>query len=480
MGLARALARALCGDQHSAVARMLVSTARRLITRVSGAAALTLLAVTGGARGASISVLALADAPDYPRVELTTTPLGSVVGLGVRQRGVRGMTLGPGGWQSSAELGSGIGRVGGVLLVAGAGDRAEALVVRVTGARRVVARKALSWSPGEGWRPSSDRFPIFGDPLRMAVASDVSGEMHAAWLADVAGSSSGRAIEVATRSPSGLWSSPLRLDFDMSNTVLLEPPRTVVGQGGDAAVMWRRATSPNAREIEVSVRRPAGEFGAPELISVSGLRSDGEIAVSANGSILVVWIERGRGGSALRWRARARDGQWSPARLLASGNLSRPKVTINSLGQAFIAWGESSGDAPATFVLAQVDTATGESRLRARIPASSTFVALSEVGLASPSGGNVVLAWRELRGSGAKATARTRSWQVRLTPAGRELTELPSVEKAQPASITGFASMPVRLVTSGSGALALGWGSCVRGQPRARCQVRAASLRPLL
>ena len=477
MALVGALARAGGGEQHSSVARKLVPFVRPPIFPGLCAFAVAVLTGSSGAASAPVTVLGLADTPDYPRVELTTTLLGSIVGLGVRQNGVKGITLGPRGWQASAELGSGIGRVGAVLLAGETGDRAEALVVRVKGERRVVARKALSWSPAEGWRSAADRFPNFGDPLRMSVAADASGQMHAAWLADVAGSASGRAIEVATRSPSGVWSAPLRLAFDPSTAVLSETPRLVVGEGGDIAVMWGRATSPTAREIEIAVQPFGGAFGAPEVLSTSGVRSDGDMAVSPTGSVLAAWIETARRGSELHWRSRSRDGEWSATRLLASGSLARSSVTINTIGEAFIAWADAARDAPATLVLAQVDTTTGESRLRARIAASSPIARLSQVGLTSPAGGNIVLAWRELRGTGSTATARIRSWRVRLTPSGRQLTELPQVEKVERSSSDGFASMPVRLVASRSGVLALGWGSCVRARPSARCQVRVASLR---
>lgn len=435
------------------------------------------LALAGvGALAPALGAAPRTSPPAPPRVELTATPTGSVVAVGARNGRVEALTLGDRGWRSSGGLGAGAGSVGAVLLAGGPGAHAEALVVRVDGPeRRVVARKALAWTPVDGWRPSADRFPLYGDPLRMTVTTDGLGELHAAWLADVAGSTVGRAVEVATRSANGLWGPPQRLHFDPDARQVTRTPQIVAGPGGDVAALWTVGGSAAGGLLEASVRRPAGDFGPARALSAPGRTASGDVTVSRDGQVLAAWIERVGAGSELRWAARGRDEDWLASRLLASGRLSRARTVINADGQAFIAWVEDSRDASAV-VLAQVDPTSGESQLRARIGAGTTSGRLSELGLLSPAPGEVVAVWRELVGPPARPVARTRAWRVTITQDGRRLTRIPPSDGPRRVTAAGFAALPVRVAVSGSGALAIGWGTCAAAVTTSSCAVRVASV----
>jgi hypothetical protein len=144
------------------------------------------------------------------------------------------------------------------------------------------------------------------------------------------------------------------------------PARSVevtVGAGGDAAAVWVRGAG-RAAGIVVSVRPSGGTWGDPVAISRRGRPAiDPEIAIDAQGRVVVVWRQVARtrlvtaGGRRRRqavYVARTRERlvgetRWSAITTLSSDRqkIGPPELGMSDDGTAVVTWHWGTGTSPA-------------------------------------------------------------------------------------------------------------------------------------
>jgi hypothetical protein len=150
-------------------------------------------------------------------------------------------------------------------------------------------------------------------------------------------------VALATATPAGAatWLSPLSL------------PGAADGPGYDAVAapdgtviaVWTQGASPNS-QIVAAVRPPGGAFNQPEPISEPGAKNP-RIAVDGGGNATVVWAQL---VESLYWRVkqstRPAGGDWSVPRDLSSetdppaaaGDASYPEIAVSADGTAIVVW----------------------------------------------------------------------------------------------------------------------------------------------
>jgi hypothetical protein len=145
-----------------------------------------------------------------------------------------------------------------------------------------------------------------------------------------------------------------------------------------------------------SVPATAAWTGPKEIASANGLSLLGlEIAINDHGDGIGVWTQRERGGHAIRYIERRRDGSWTASRVLAFDPdflLTSPQVVVDGEGRMTATWRlQTSTMNPVTYL----QGATRERGAGWTRPAtlSTKFVAWLESSLTVTGSGRVVVAW---------------------------------------------------------------------------------------
>jgi hypothetical protein len=175
-----------------------------------------------------------------------------------------------------------------------------------------------------------------------------------------------------------------------------------------------------------------------------------DIAVNARGVGIGAWVQRERGGSAIRYVDRRSDGSWTPPRVLNFDRdfpLGSTRVAMDDEGRATVIWTLRSGNVnPPTFLQAATREPGGE--WTKPVTLSKRFVGFLNASVATTDGGRVVVAW-----AGLTDANKSRAFvETAVRNAGGRWRLLPRLGRGEP----GFFVEP-RLWPLGRGAVGLSW-----------------------
>ena len=182
------------------------------------------------------------------------------------------------------------------------GDR---IVQSVVGGRRTVAAAA-------------------GRRAAPTITSSASGELWASW-------------EEETNRGWDLFLGGRRVN-DVAGAV---EHRTAAHPGGDVVLVWR---APRDGQYDVFLRRVGATLGEVEIVADTAFGEwHPDVAVAADGTILVVWDAFTGTSFDVRGRLNV-DGRWQDSFVVASGSRFQARPTCSALpdGRFFVAWEEGS------------------------------------------------------------------------------------------------------------------------------------------
>jgi hypothetical protein len=152
-----------------------------------------------------------------------------------------------------------------------------------------------------------------------------------------------RDISVLRRTPRG-WSQPVRVHAD--NWKIPGCPvngPAIDASGRNVAVAWFTAAPPSPR-VQVAFSKDGGAtFGPPVLVDGGKPLGRVDLALDADGSVLVTWLSLADKEAQVRLRRLAPDGKAGQPLTLASTSASRnsgfPRMAISG-GNLYVAWVE--------------------------------------------------------------------------------------------------------------------------------------------
>lgn len=206
----------------------------------------------------------------------------------------------------------------------------------------VYTLRGVSRPTGGPWTTDvDDVFDIPASPEGSAtypsVGAGPNGAVTVAWVAPNPDADGPNLIWASSRNAAGTW-SPVN---DISDGGFVSPPQAVVDRNGRATVIWDRGGA-----IEPTVRgasRPAGPGGVWSLTGSLGTGTEGHVAVDADGSLTLVWLDSYTAGSAIKARTKPAGGSWDAPVELASSQaanaLRHPVVALDEEGDATAIWG---------------------------------------------------------------------------------------------------------------------------------------------
>lgn len=260
---------------------------------------------------------------------------------------------------------------------------------------------------GEGWR----------DPVRI---EPVAGELYAPWLAvDRRGHGfavwerrrGGRlAVRASRFTPQSGWSRPLDIDTGAGDAV---SPRVAVHANGSAVVAWNR----RARGGEVSIvarhYHPETGWGATSVVSAPGAHAyDVQIGVDGVGGAVVAWEQRDHGEeSVFASRFEVGSGWRAPARLeIENEEAYAPRLAVGRDGSATVAWIRAEGENGA---IVAARYAPGRGWQRPVVVHGGALLYLFDLAIVAGARGGVLAAWCQTDGS------RNNVWYARFDPITR-------------------------------------------------------------
>ena len=208
---------------------------------------------------------------------------------------------------------------------------------------------------GEGWRSAvqsatrsvggSWSTPVTLSPPKKAarspqIALDPQGGATVVWEEEYSG-----AIESATRSAAGVWSAPVPLSAD---GVLADWPQVAVDSQGNASAIWTSRASNGrirvqSRRIQTATRPAGGTWSAPVSISEAGHRliQDPQIAVSPQGDATAIWQRSNGSNLGVQGATRPVGADWSAPVDLTAGpgrGGQHLQLVVDSWGNATALW----------------------------------------------------------------------------------------------------------------------------------------------
>jgi len=159
-------------------------------------------------------------------------------------------------------------------------------------------------------------------------------------------------------------------------------PAFVAGPDGALRLVWSR------RRSQAGAPLAGTAFGAPFALPAPGVGADPQVAVDANGTTVVVWVDPA-GGRAMAAQAPA-GGTFGPAAVLsASGRARDPQVAIGTTGTAVAAWTQSNGSGNSVQVATRPRGGAFGAPVQVAEPAQRAFVPR----LTATAAGEVLVAW---------------------------------------------------------------------------------------
>jgi hypothetical protein len=203
---------------------------------------------------------------------------------------------------------------------------------------------AANYTPSGGWETPELLDPDFsGNTETPSVAIDASGNAIAAW---VRFTGTGSTIVAARYTPTGGWSTVVRLDDDKVGYP--SAPQVAMDPDGNAIAIWR---GDDGERGNIFANRLAvqGGWGDPENIDnrTPGFADGNQLAVDVNGNAIAVWRqeEEEQAGTRFRiWSNRFTPSEgWKaePSRIESDDSPADsrgPAVSVNAKGEAVVVW----------------------------------------------------------------------------------------------------------------------------------------------
>ena len=215
------------------------------------------------------------------------------------------------------------------------------------------AMAAPAWLPAQSLGVPQTQgtgcFP-FGCPPGIGgvqVAVDGSGGVTLLWSRRT--TSNNFVLQTTSRPAGGSFSAPVDIGPVGSPFLgILDNPSLAVDAQGNGIAVW---PDPGG-SVRAAVRPAGGAFGAPVELSSGTNNFDPRLAMSANGTAVVSWID----DTTVRAASRAPGGTFSTGQALGStgdNSLATPQVAVNDSGAAAVVW--------------SADPGTGNEEIRARV-----------------------------------------------------------------------------------------------------------------
>lgn len=233
----------------------------------------------------------------------------------------------------------------------------------------------------------TDGFSSYSEP---DVALDADGDATAVWhlsqevqLRDEVGY-----VQAATRSAGGTWTNPVTISNANAGT-----PRLAGNSRGDAAAVW---TALWTSDVYAASRKADGSWSAQRTLSTKG--SQPQVVIDRFGNAAAVWIHPDSANHPRVQVARAAaGGSWSsPVTLSGTGtNAFAPQLAVDAQGSVIVVWGQR--------------TSTTQRVLAARRPAGGSWTSASTISgsdtrldhpaIALDARGNAMAGWTRLGGT---------------------------------------------------------------------------------
>lgn len=262
-----------------------------------------------------------------------------------------------------------------------------------------------------------------------ALAVDpASGRTMAIWW-ELAGSSA--EVHARAGDGDGRWSASARIGAQGRNAARLH---VGLDAAGSAVAMWNQTDTTSRNSIWANRYSASGGWGSALRVADDGAQDlDPSLAVSADGSAVVVWSRLGSG----IWASRAAaGGAWGTPVRLAAGlinvDVGAPRVAADANGNAVAVWAQSttSGGRFATHLVSRRLSGGAWSASTVPLYAPVPGDVLSEARLAVDGRGRFAAAWGRVDGSVHAAwTDASGAWGTPATvrAAGSELRSLPDI-----------------------------------------------------
>src|SRR3954447_15383786 len=225
-------------------------------------------------------------------------------------------------------------------------------------------------------------------------------------------------------------------------------PSFVAGPGGTLELVWSRRTSQAGAPLAGTA------FGAPFALPAPGVGAEPRVAIDADGTTVVVWVDSAS-GRAMAAQAPAGGGGRPPAGgafgppqvLSASGRARAPQLAISTTGTAVAAWLQSNGAGNSVQVATRPRGGAFGAPVQVAEPDQRAFAPR----LAATGAGEVLLAWVNsnvatgfgggpgvvrLQRLGADGTAV--GPRVRITPSGVRTTQPAIVSDGSSAAVVAW------------------------------------------
>jgi hypothetical protein len=192
-------------------------------------------------------------------------------------------------------------------------------------------------------------------------------------------------------------------------------PQVAIDADGTTVVVWIDQASGRA----MAARAPAGgAFGPPAVLSASGRARDPQLAISTTGTAVAAWIQSNGAGNAVQVATRPRGGAFgAPVQVAdASQRAFVPRLAASPAGEVLVAWVNSNvatgfGGGPG---IVRVQRLGADGRpVGPRLRVTPNGVRTTQDAIASDGSGSVVVAWTVFRSrTGGAVQAR------RIAPGG--------------------------------------------------------------
>jgi hypothetical protein len=226
---------------------------------------------------------------------------------------------------------------------------------------------------------------------------------------------------------------PLTLDGNES----AYSPAFVAAPGGALELVWSRRTT------EAGAALAGTALGAPFALPAPGVGAEPQVAVDADGTTVVVWVDAGT-GRAMAAQAPAGGAFQPPQVLSASGRARAPQLAISSTGTAVAAWQQSNGAGNSVQVATRPRGGGFGGPVQIAEPSQRAFAPR----LAADAAGEVLLAWVNSNVAtgfgGGPGIVRLQRLGADGTPVGPRLRITPNgVRATQPAIVSDGSSSVV-------------------------------------
>ncbi|MEA2380097.1 MAG: hypothetical protein QOH72_68 [Solirubrobacteraceae bacterium] len=187
-------------------------------------------------------------------------------------------------------------------------------------------------------------------------------------------------------------------------------PRIAVDADGTAVVVW--VDSPSGRVL-ASQAPAGGRFGPPTVLSATGRARDPQLAVSATGTAVAVWLQSSGGGNSVQAVARPRGGAFgAPFQIAEPGQRAfSPRIAATSAREVLVAWVNSNvttgyGGGPGVVRLQRLGD--DGAPVGARRQLTPDGVRTTEPALAHDGTGSVIVAWTNFPAGARSGTVQAR------------------------------------------------------------------------